>query len=243
MAIDDELMYRQKLDRGDTKREEILDHRVAAEAEICAAEILGDVGMQLRHSLHMAFVDHRAIPGNVERPVILPGERGIDDDGLWHAAGAVVGIGLEVFVLAADLVGEQCVAPLDCPRDRLRIRIDQQLGWIEAQPVMRFVWAVHAVSVELSRSNVRQIAVEHMVGTLTQTDRVQLRVVALMREEAQVDGSRVLGEDREVDALSVPRCAEGIRMSWPYTHARFSAGGEAQQARLSSRTERGDSQR
>jgi hypothetical protein len=138
------------------------------------------------------------------------------------ATRAVVGIGLEVFMLAADFVGEQRVAPLDAARNGLRVRIDQQLGWIEAQPLARFVRAVHAVSVILSRSNVRQITVKHVVGTLTQTDRVQLRVVALVREEAQVDGSRVLGKDREVDALSVPRCTEGIRMSWPYAHARFS---------------------
>jgi len=37
MSIDDELMHRQQLDGGDAEREQMLDHRIAAETEVRAA--------------------------------------------------------------------------------------------------------------------------------------------------------------------------------------------------------------
>ena len=67
MPVDDELVHGQQLDRRDAEREEVLDHRVAAEPEVRAAKILRHVGMQHRHPLHVALVDDRAIPRDVQR--------------------------------------------------------------------------------------------------------------------------------------------------------------------------------
>ena len=98
MPVDDELVHGQQLDRGDAEREEVLDHRIAAEAEVRAAKILRHFGMQLRHAFDMALVDDRAIPRNAQRAIFFPCECRIDDHAFRNAAGAVVRIGLEVFV-------------------------------------------------------------------------------------------------------------------------------------------------
>jgi len=61
MTVDDELVYGQQLDRSDAEREEILDHRVAAETEIRPAKIFRHVGMELGHPFDVRFVDDRAV--------------------------------------------------------------------------------------------------------------------------------------------------------------------------------------
>ena len=142
-----------------------------------------------------------------------------------HAAGAVVGIGLEVLARAADLVGEQRVAPPDRARDRLRVRVDQQLGGVEAIAVLRIVRSVDAIAVELSGAHVGQIAVPDLIGALAQSDRVRFDVVVFVLEQAELDAGRVLGEDREVDALAVPCGTERIRLAGPDAHV-FSSGSE-----------------
>ena len=224
MAIDDELVHRQQLDRRDPEIEEVLDHRIAAEPEIRAAQMLGHLGMQLRHPFDVALVDDRAIPRHAQRPVIFPGERGIDDDALRNAAGAVVGIGLEILEGRADLVGEERIAPLDGAGDRFRVRIDEQLRGIEAVAVGRIVRSVDAIAVELTGADVRQIAVPDLIGPIAKTDLVRLDSVVLAMKQAQLDRGRVFGKEGEVDALAVPRGAERVWFTGQDAHVWLSCG-------------------
>src|SRR5947209_5388240 len=117
-----------------------------------------------RHPLHMRFVDHGSIPRRSWKPVPFPGERVVDDDALRDTAGAVVGIGLEIFLRAANLVGEERVAPLDPASDRLGVRVDEQLRGIEAMSLLGPVRTVDAIAVVLPRANVREIAVPDLIG-------------------------------------------------------------------------------
>ena len=75
-----------------------------------------------------------------------------------------------------------------------------------------------AIAVELPGAHVGQVAVPHLIGALAQHDLVRLDRVVFAVEQAQLDAGRVLGEDREVDALAVPSCAEWIGLAWPDTH-------------------------
>ena len=76
------------------------------------------------------------------------------------------------------------------------------LAGLKRLPVARIVRTVDAVAVELAGPHVGQVAVPDLIGALAQLD---LRATRPRRpcvvEEAQLDAGRVLGEDREVDAL------------------------------------------
>ena len=58
----------------------------------------------------------------------------------------------------------------------------------------------------------------HLISALTHHDLVRLHRVVFSVEEAQLDGGRVLREDREVDALAVPICTEWVGLAGPDTH-------------------------
>src|SRR5262249_6929651 len=200
------------------EREEILDHRIAAEAEIGASQMFGDVWMQLRHSLDVAFVDDGAMPRNAKRSVFLPGECGIDHHALRDAAGAVVRIGLEGLGIRADAVREERVAPANRAGYCLGVRVDQQLRRIEAIADWRIVRAVHTIPIELARPNVGEIAMPDLIGALAQADLVGLDPVVFAVEETQLHRRRVLGEEGEVATLAVPRGSEWVGFAWPDAH-------------------------
>jgi hypothetical protein len=128
----------------------------------------------------------------------------------------------EVLVRPADLVGEHGVAPLDRPRDRLRVRVDEELRGVEAVALVRVVRPMHAVAVVLAGAHVGQVAVPHLVGALRHADLVRLLRVVRVVEEAQLHPRRVLREEGEVDAFAVPRRAEGVLLSGPHSHLELS---------------------
>jgi hypothetical protein len=174
--------------------------------------------MQHRHPLHVALVDDRPVPRNVERLVEPPRERRVDDDGFRETGGVVVGRRLEILLGPADLVGEERIAPLDRPGDRLRVRIDEELRGVEALPLGRGVRSVDAVAVVLSRAHVGQIAVPDLVGALHHRNLLALDGVVGPLEQTELDRRRLLGEERKVDPFAVPRRPGGIRAARPDAH-------------------------
>src|SRR5215475_7243488 len=62
VSVDYELMHREKLHRRNPESEEVLDYRIAAQSQIRSAEMLGHVQIELRHPLHIAFVNDGAMP-------------------------------------------------------------------------------------------------------------------------------------------------------------------------------------
>src|SRR4029078_2112101 len=88
--------------------------------------------------------------------------------------------------------------------DRFRVRIEQQLLRIEAMALLRLIRTVHAIAVELAGPRFGQVAMTDVIGLLAQRDALQLAPPAII-EQAQLDAFRMLREQREVDALAVPR--------------------------------------
>src|SRR5262252_2112762 len=82
VPIDHELMHREKLYRRDPESEEILDYGVAAQSQVRSAEMLGHIPVELRHPLHVAFVDDGAMPWYAKGPILFPGECRVDHDAL-----------------------------------------------------------------------------------------------------------------------------------------------------------------
>src|ERR1019366_6395462 len=85
--------------------------------------------------------------------------------------------------------------------------IQEELGGVVAQPLMRRVATVHAEPVALTGSDIGDIAVPDEVRPLDQG--MVGKFGAALVEEDEVDCLRALREDREIGAGTVPGCAEG----------------------------------
>ena len=189
--VADELMHWQQLDCRDPEGCEVIEHRVAGESEVGPAQMLGDARMEPGQAANMRLVDDRTVPGDVRRAIVAPGEGLVDDDRLRHRTGGVPVVASKVCLRMADLVAEQLVTPADRARDRLRIRVDQELGAVEAMSFSRRPRPVHAVAVKGSRAHVGQVGVPDVVRGLRHGD-VDGLGGALVGEDAQLDGPRML---------------------------------------------------
>ena len=81
---------------------------------------------------------------------------------------------------------------------------------VEAMAVLRIVRAINTISVQRSGFDFRQIAVPNLIGVLRQYDTPQLAIAARI-EDTQFDFFCVFGEEREIHAAAVPRCAQRVR--------------------------------
>lgn len=97
----------------------------------------------------MRLVDYRPIPRRAQQLVATPGERLVDDDTFGYEAGVIPIVEGEVGLGIADPVSEQRVRPIDIAGNRLRVRIDQNLGGVESEADLRLVQAVDTVAIEL----------------------------------------------------------------------------------------------
>ena len=110
--------------------------------------------------------------------------------------------------------------------DRTRVRIEQQLGGVVAQPFVGRVAAVNTESVTLAGADIGDVSVPDEVGPLD--ERMRRELGSSLVEENEVDRLSALREDREVGARTVPGCAEWGVGSRPRGTAtgRASGGGE-----------------
>ena len=174
------------------------------QAGVGASQRVGDVRVALGESLDVQLVDDRVGPRRVGTAVVAPRERLIDDHAARHRRRRVDAA--DAHVVAAEAVAEQRAAVPEAAGDGARVGIEQQLGRVVAQPLMRRVATVHAEAVALSGADVGDVSVPHEVGALDQ--RMGGELGAALVEEHEVDRLGALGEDREVGAGSVPGCAE-----------------------------------
>ena len=149
----------------------MFESRLRRQRFVAAALMLGNVGMQLRETSHVHLVDDGVVPGRAQRPVVAPGERRVDHSGQRRERSVVAIVEREVFLLVADAISEHLVAPPNRTRNRFRVWIQDNLVRIETVAVLRLVRTMHAVTVELVRTGVRQKAVPHLIGLFLQLDR------------------------------------------------------------------------
>ena len=204
----------QELDRRDAQVLEVGDRVLAGEAGVGAAQVLADALAPHREALDVRLVDDGLVPRRAQRPVALPLEARVDDHALGDRVGGVLVVDLEIGVLRARRdVGEHVAeVEADRPLDRLGVRVEDELGGIEAVALGRRVGAVHAEAVALAGADERQVRVPVERGPLAQLDAL-LGVVLV--EQAQLDARGVLGEDREVRAAAVPVRPERERVAGP----------------------------
>ena len=185
------------------------------ERQVRAPDLRRDRRMELGESLHVRLVDHGAVPRRLRSTVLAPGERRVDHHALRHRAGAVALVEGEVLVGMPDLVSVHGVVPPDRPADRPRVRIEEHLVRVEPMTLARLVRPVDAVAVEAAGPHVGEVGVPQEVGPVGERDALGLHGVVRPVVEAEVDARRVLGEEREVHALAVPRGALRVRTPRP----------------------------
>ena len=213
VALVDVLMHRQQLDRRDAELDEVLDGRRRAHPRVRAAQLLGDVGMATGEAPDVDLVDEGRLERGARWRIVAPAERAVDHDRLGHERRRVALVGRPVLV--ADPIAEERVVPAHGSVQSLGVRVDEQLCRVEAVPVMRRIGPVHAVAVALAGARIGQVAVPDELAALGEAHAL---LVSGLVEEAQVDGGRVLAEEREVHPRAVPGRAERIRLAPPDPH-------------------------
>src|SRR5262249_4423453 len=109
-------------------------------------------------------------------------------------------------------------SPEDRPLDRLRVRVDQELGRVEAAAPRRVVPPVDPVPVPLPLADAGEVASPGAGRDVGQLDASGLAILRV--EQAELDALGVLGEEREVRTRAVPLGAEGERPARPGVQTR-----------------------
>ena len=202
-AVVDELVDREELDRGDAEPLQVLDRGVVREPEVRAAQGRRDVRMARGEAAHVDLVEHGVRPRDAQPPVVAPVEPRIVDHAAQHRRCAV---GVVAFGGRVVAVAEDRLAPLERARDRARIRIEEELVRVAAQPARGIPRAVHAVPVVLSGADGGKIGRPDVAGVAHQLD----PLLAPGREEAELDPVGDLREHGEVGAMPVEGRTERI---------------------------------
>ena len=152
--------------------------------------------------------------------VVAPLKRVIDHNRFRHAPRVVAKIAREIFLLPAHDVAEHFVGPIHLARDRLRIRIDQQLRAVETHAALGIVRPINAVAVELSRTHIGQEHMPDLVRVFRHRDaNIFLGRVDII-EEAEIDRGRHFGKNREVNSVAEPGRSERIGIAQPNLYRR-----------------------
>ena len=223
MRVDDRAVVdRQQLDSGHAERAQVLDDRVGARArDSVPRDASGTSGMAHRHALHVALVDHacgsRACAAAGRRP-----SRSADRSTMLARRGRRAVERARHGSSGRPDRGRTARRPKrTSPRERARVRVDQQLARVEAMAALRRVGPVHAIAVAAGRgarpatqpcktSSLRS-------GRATRADSAR-RFESV--EEAELDRSACADEARS-SCPRRPRCApSGVGVPAQHAHGR-----------------------
>ncbi len=215
-AVLDELVDRHQLDRGHPELGQVVGDRGVGQAGVGAAQLLGDVGVELGQPLDVGLVDDRLVVGDVRAPVTLPVEERVDHDAVRHVRPGVVVVAR---VRVAEVVAEQGLVPVDLAAGCLGVGVEEQLVGVAPQPAGRVPRTVDAVAVALPGLHRRQVAVPDEGVHLGELDPLLRELLALAVDEAQLDPLGDLAEQGEVRAAPVEGRAQRVGRSGPGLHA------------------------
>ena len=167
VVVVDELVHRHQLDRRDPERGEVVDDGRVGDGRVRAAHLLGHRRVALREALDVGLVDDRVVHPVVRRAVVAPVEERVGDDGARDVRRAVGRVHL---VGVVEVVGEAGLVPVDLAVDRLGVRVEQELGRVAPQPLVRVPRSVDAVAVALAGADVGEVGVPAVAVDLGQLD-------------------------------------------------------------------------
>src|SRR5215211_6596805 len=120
-----------------------------------------------REPLDVELVDHRVVERRVGAAVVAPGKGAVDDDPLGHAPGVVLLVPHQV-VPTPQRIAEDRSIPIDSTCQRSCVRIDEELGPVEAMSGLRLPRAIDPIAVALTGTDTREIAVPDVGANLSQ---------------------------------------------------------------------------
>src|SRR5580704_3392703 len=123
MAVIDESVDRQELDRSDAERFYVIDYLFVGQSLVGSAMRFRYRGMQLGEAAHMRLIKDRVIPGHRATLLLLsPIEVGIDDNAFGHERRAVTLVEARI-VARLHLIAENRRVPLQLAEMPFGVRI------------------------------------------------------------------------------------------------------------------------
>ena len=202
MAVLDERMDREELDRRNAEVAQICHDRCRREAGERAAHGVPDLRVAHREPLDVQFVDYGLVPRTLIRPP-SPGEGRVDHPAFRNERRTVAIVEGQILRVVAHPVAEQSVVPFERADERLGVGVDEQLVVVEAVARLGFVRSVHPIAIELTRPHVRQVAMPDLMRVFRQSDPRDFGLSAAV-EQTKLDPFGVGREQREVRARTVP---------------------------------------
>ncbi len=171
----------------------MLDDRRVSHSRVRAAHVVRDARVGHGQTLDMRLVEDGLVVLVPRRSVVAPVEVGVGDHREHRVAQRVLVVER---VRVVEAVGEQRLVAVDLPVDRLRVRVEQQLGRVAAVAVRRVVRAVHPIAVALTRLDPGQVG---MPDEAVDLDQLQPGLLVVLVDQAELDPVGDLGEQGEVD--------------------------------------------
>ncbi|CAM5326054.1 hypothetical protein SHIRM173S_04985 [Streptomyces hirsutus] len=179
-VVVDELVNRHQLQCRHAEFRQVLDQRRVREARVGAAQFLGQPRVAHGEALDVRLVDHGVVVFRPGQPVVAPVEVRVDHDRRHRVRG---GVQVVAPVGRVEVVAVHLLAPPDRTADRTRVRVEQQLRRVAAQPPFGGVRPVDAEAVPLSRHDAGEVHVPYERVALAQFDR---RLGAVVVQQTQL---------------------------------------------------------
>ena len=160
---------------------------------IGAADILRQIGVQIRQPLDVGFINHRLAPRRARRLIAAPVVMQVDHPRLRRYRRAVATIGNAIAAVETFIVRQPAVY-------LMAAGVKQQLRRVEAVPLRWVPGPVDAVAVAQARPDIGEPAVPDIAAARGQVD---ASLIALLVKHAEFHPLRVGGKEREIHALTV----------------------------------------
>src|SRR5580698_8435339 len=106
-------------------------------------------------------------------------------------------------MLVSKPISEVSIAPADGSLNLFSVRVEQKLVMIKAVTLRRSIRAEHPITIKLTRTHFRQVAVPDHIGLLRKWNAKQFTLSRRV-EQTELHFLGVLGVKGEVDALAIP---------------------------------------
>ncbi len=215
LALIDEVVQRQQLNRGDTQHLEVLDACVRSQTGIRSAQLLGNSRVVFRKAAHTQFVNHgvgkRGFGLADALPVVVAPVR--YHYTLGHAGGGGLTVEFQV-ITAHHVIRKDWSLPVDLACNRLCVGVDEQLVFVETETLLRLPRTIDVEAVTLTRADAANQPMPDVARRLFQNGASATRVLgAIFVEEAHFHSGRILRVEREIGSLGGGGCAKWIRFS------------------------------
>jgi hypothetical protein len=166
-------------------------------------------GRVSRKSLHMDFINQELLQRQMHGRIAGPIKPIVDDQAFGHEARAVSVVWNKTARNRQRIIGQQEIIPvpaLAC--ECLGIRIEQELVFVESQPLGRVEFTAHLVGVHLPCPDALDKRVPYVFGFMLHANYVARGV--LVAKEKEIDLRGVLGIKGKIDSAGLERGSQGI---------------------------------